>query len=585
MLEDHKIYLSDRIKETSYTLGTQNFVLNGAVNGFSSFGSVYSSGDNVFYAATDGAFYEVGSGIYISGVQNSLVRFPFRSSNNNQKVNFGEGLKEIFVTYPATHSVYSASGLQNQTSPVEKRLAFWSSSNIINHDANLTWDSGYSRLGIKKEFPSYSIDVGGEDSLIRSSGVIVGGSGVIFPYANNGDSSYEGGAQLVHFEPNELENSTSINSVIELSGSISNHILLKKQTAGFVFAGPVSGCAPPCSPDYPNFRPLFLIDIGELEGLSKENDGFRFDSPVAINTTPSDSCDFSVESSGKTAGCFTSTIISSTSELNFENVALSSSALHKVEKSAISSGYMTALNLSALRNTVSGDVGTLSGIFGAYIRYGNQNSYAQNPITTNAYGIYIAPHNGSGTISNSYDIYIEDSGINTGSITNHYGIYQKGNKKNVLNGKLSVNSDAVHGTVNSFNNSFDPVTSGHWLKSSYVASGLYGGSVALLDTVSEDPIERYGYSMLLTNGGLNLNFRLGSTVSPISNLVSIRVEDQEAVPESTFIFYGNKLRVLNDKTPASSSSSGNVGEICWDNNYMYVCVSDNTWKRTYLSTW
>jgi hypothetical protein len=109
--------------------------------------------------------------------------------------------------------------------------------------------------------------------------------------------------------------------------------------------------------------------------------------------------------------------------------------------------------------------------------------------------------------------------------------------------------------------------------------------VALLDTVSEDPIERYGYSMFLTNGGLNLNFRLGSTVSPISNLVSIRVEDQEAVPESTFIFYGNKLRVLNDKTPASSSSSGNVGEICWDNNYMYVCVSDNTWKRTYLSTW
>ena len=56
MLEAHKIYIYDRIKETSYTTGTGNFALNGAANGFSSFGSVYDNNDNVFYAATDGTF-------------------------------------------------------------------------------------------------------------------------------------------------------------------------------------------------------------------------------------------------------------------------------------------------------------------------------------------------------------------------------------------------------------------------------------------------------------------------------------------------------------------------------------------------
>jgi hypothetical protein len=40
-----------------------------------------------------------------------------------------------------------------------------------------------------------------------------------------------------------------------------------------------------------------------------------------------------------------------------------------------------------------------------------------------------------------------------------------------------------------------------------------------------------------------------------------------------------------NKTPASSTSSGNIGDICWDNNYMYICVSNNNWKRSPLTTW
>ena len=48
---------------------------------------------------------------------------------------------------------------------------------------------------------------------------------------------------------------------------------------------------------------------------------------------------------------------------------------------------------------------------------------------------------------------------------------------------------------------------------------------------------------------------------------------------------GKILRIAQSKTPASASATGNTGEICWDSNYLYVCIATNTWKRVALSTW
>lgn len=275
-MPNNSINIYDRIKESSYTIGTGNFALNGAVNGFSSFGSVYSNNESIFYAATDGTYYEIGSGIYVSGVQNQIIRFPFKSTNNNNKVNFGEGIKEIFVTYPATHAVYIGSGIKNELAPASSGVAFWSSNNIVSYDNKLVWDSGNGRLGINKSLPIFQVDIGGSaaHSIVRSSGVIVGSSGIIFPSGNNGDSSYLGGKQLTHYEMNRLdqyaydnnliEDLTGSSEVLQLSGVSNNYIMLKPQIAGTVFAGPASGCTPPCSPDYPSFRQLTWEDLPKL---------------------------------------------------------------------------------------------------------------------------------------------------------------------------------------------------------------------------------------------------------------------------------------------------------------------------------
>jgi hypothetical protein len=47
----------------------------------------------------------------------------------------------------------------------------------------------------------------------------------------------------------------------------------------------------------------------------------------------------------------------------------------------------------------------------------------------------------------------------------------------------------------------------------------------------------------------------------------------------------DSIRVREPMTPASSSAPGQVGEIAWDNGYVYVCVAPNTWKRAALSSW
>ena len=48
---------------------------------------------------------------------------------------------------------------------------------------------------------------------------------------------------------------------------------------------------------------------------------------------------------------------------------------------------------------------------------------------------------------------------------------------------------------------------------------------------------------------------------------------------------GDTIRVGTSKTPTSASDTGSQGEICWDSNYIYVCIATDTWVRAALSTW
>ncbi|MOA52681.1 hypothetical protein D3C78_1760180 [compost metagenome] len=56
-------------------------------------------------------------------------------------------------------------------------------------------------------------------------------------------------------------------------------------------------------------------------------------------------------------------------------------------------------------------------------------------------------------------------------------------------------------------------------------------------------------------------------------------------PQSKLDVNGDGISIREAKTPASSSAPGNKGDIAWDENYIYVCVAKDTWKRTVLSSW
>jgi hypothetical protein len=93
---------ADRVKETTSTTGTGSYSLDGAVSGFRTFINGVSTGATVYYCASDGVNWEVGTGVVTSGTPDTLTRATILSSSNaNAAVSWSAGAKEIFLTQPA----------------------------------------------------------------------------------------------------------------------------------------------------------------------------------------------------------------------------------------------------------------------------------------------------------------------------------------------------------------------------------------------------------------------------------------------------------------------------------------------------
>ena len=100
------LVLADRVKETSVTVGTGTFTLDGAVNGYQSFAAAIGGGNTCYYtiAGQVSSDWEVGIGTVGTG---TLARTTvLSSSNSGSLVNFIAGTKDVFVTYPAERSIY-----------------------------------------------------------------------------------------------------------------------------------------------------------------------------------------------------------------------------------------------------------------------------------------------------------------------------------------------------------------------------------------------------------------------------------------------------------------------------------------------
>lgn len=84
----------DRIKETTVTTGSGSYLLAGAVAGFKAFPS-----GQVYYCAATNTAYEVGIGTVASGYLSRDTILD--STQDNEKLNWGNGTKTLFLNVPA----------------------------------------------------------------------------------------------------------------------------------------------------------------------------------------------------------------------------------------------------------------------------------------------------------------------------------------------------------------------------------------------------------------------------------------------------------------------------------------------------
>jgi hypothetical protein len=104
-----------------------------------------------------------------------------------------------------------------------------------------------------------------------------------------------------------------------------------------------------------------------------------------------------------------------------------------------------------------------------------------------------------------------------------------------------------------------------------------------------------GSTSLQSDGSqFNLTGSIIPTTNDVYDLGSAEYKFRDLYMGSNTIHIGDKtisetnvddsMEIKNISVPSSSTSEGNKGDVVFDDNFMYVCVSTNTWKRISLDT-
>lgn len=91
--------IANRVRETSTTTGTGTLTLSGAVTGFRTFATGIGTGNKCFYVIELNSDWEVGIGTV--GATTLSRDSVIASSNSNNLVSFGVGVKSVYNSLPA----------------------------------------------------------------------------------------------------------------------------------------------------------------------------------------------------------------------------------------------------------------------------------------------------------------------------------------------------------------------------------------------------------------------------------------------------------------------------------------------------
>jgi hypothetical protein len=201
------LVLADRVKETTTTTGTTDFVLSGADTGFQTFAAGVGANNTTYYAVALGTSWEIGLGTLSSDGLTLARTTVLQSSNSDTKVSFAAGSKYVFVTYPADKAVLTdaTQTLTNKTlnSPtfVTPVLGTPSSGTVT----NLT---GTASININGTVGATTASTGNFTTLTSSSTVTHNGGTANGVTYLNGSKVLTSGSALT-FDGTTIANSTS----------------------------------------------------------------------------------------------------------------------------------------------------------------------------------------------------------------------------------------------------------------------------------------------------------------------------------------------------------------------------------------
>ncbi len=114
-----------------------------------------------------------------------------------------------------------------------------------------------------------------------------------------------------------------------------------------------------------------------------------------------------------------------------------------------------------------------------------------------------------------------------------------------------------------------------------------GGSLVVAGIESSPTVENFQIS---SDGSMTIISDDDLRIESVSGDINLYMDGSIYIGPSVS---GNRLAIQSDldnkvrkaPIPETSSDTGDVGQISWDTDHLYVCVAQNTWKRTTLHNW
>jgi len=241
--------------------------------------------------------------------------------------------------------------------------------------------------------------------------------------------------------------------------------------------------------------------------------------------------------------------------------------------------YNTAIGYASLFNNTTGTYNTAIGyesLFnnttGAYNTAIGFNSLLSN--TTGAYNTAIGANS---LLSNTTGAY--NTAIGAKSLFNNTTVAY-----NTAIGYASLfnNTTGAYNTAIGYASLFNNTTGNYNIAIGYQAGyNLTSGSQNLIIGYNINfPNATGSYQLVIGNAIFGTNIDgTGTTIS--SGNIGLFTNS----PTAKLDINANTIRLRTARTVTNSTDIGNQGDICWDSNYLYICVATNTWKRVALSSW